>query len=232
MSFSSWVEHVTVMAPLLMSLWFWATLITALVKMTWRVFVYFPWWIFVAASIYLTLRALKNRWAGGFGAVAKVFAPFVAYIYWIAIYEDHHPWDDPTDTYLVLMAHIIMPVIMIIETFRAKNTHFTRYMQRNADFPVLYSFVVNTIVYFVYVGVYLLALPKMSDPIYTNIGFTSDEGIDALIAVTGWIVMLMVNSVIAFFTWLWRNQEAAINARLFEEETGKGTRNTYVMDSL
>lgn len=228
MSFSAWVENVSVAFPAFLTLWFWATLVVAVVTMTWKVFVFLPWWIFVITTLYVTLSALKNRFAGLFGAIAKVYAPIVILAYWLAIYPKHHPWSHPTDTYLVFMAYIVSPVIMLIETFRAKNTHLACFKQRNADFPVIYSFGANTAIYFIYLTVYLLALHELQDPIYTGIGFTMDKTRDTLLAFVGWIVVLTANTVVALWTWVWRNREMAIISRNFEETSG--ITSSYVMD--
>lgn len=233
MSFSAWVANSTIYGHAFFALWCWITVLVALIKMTWTVFIFFPWWIFVVTSIYFTLVAAKNKWANIFGAIAKVYALFVVLIYWAAIYPDHNPWSDPTDTYLVLMAHIIGPLVVLIETFRKRNTHFANFKQRNPDFPVIHSFWINTMVYFLYLIVYMSVLPSHGDPIYTSAGFTIDESRDALLAFMGWIIVMAVNSLLAMITWYWRQRESVIISKSFEmaSQDDNPYTSTYVFDS-
>jgi hypothetical protein len=233
MSFSAWVVNATIFGHGLLASWFAITIVVALIKMSWRIFMFFPWWVFIASTAYLAMVATRNKWQSAFSAISKVYAPFVVLIYWAAIYPDHNPWHDPTDTYLVVMAHIVCPAIMLIETFRSRNTHYAQFRQRNPDFPVIHSFWINTVVYFLYLGVYLLVLPKFHDPIYTNVGFTIDEGRDALLAFLGWIVVMAVNSLLAMITWYWRERERAITAKNFEMASKKPNEHiaAYVFDN-
>jgi hypothetical protein len=232
MSFSARIAGASAFGHAFFATLFWITILVALIKMTWKVFVFFPWWIFIVTTIYFTLVALKNNWEGTFGAVAKVYAPFVILIYWAAIYPKHNPWHDPTDTYLVIMAHIIGPVIVMIETVRARNTHYSAFRQRNVDFPTMHSFSINTIVYIAYLIVYLSILPSFHDPIYSGVGFTIDEGRDALLAFAGWIIVMGVNALITMVTWYWREQERRIRSNMFETSSQQGFHlvSTYVMN--
>jgi hypothetical protein len=232
MSFSARVASATAYGHAFLATLFWITVLVAIIKMAWRIFVFFPWWIFIITATYLTLVAVKSKWEGIFGAMAKVYAPVVVLIYWAAIYPTHNPWHDPTDTYLVIMAHIVGPLIMVIETFRARNTHYAAFKQRNADFPAIHSFWVNTVVYFLYLGFYLLILPSYHDPIYEGVGFTIDEGRDVLIAFAGWIIVMTANAFITMLTWYWRERERQFTRRSFETAS-KLTNpmvSTYVMD--
>lgn len=195
--------------------YFLATLIVGLVHDKMHLLETFPWWIFVCTLVYSLLLCFENRWVSLFSSISKVYAPFVILVYWGAIYPHHHPWRNPTDTFLVVSAHIIAPCFAILELFWAKDMHYALYRQRNADFPVLYSFYFNTVVYIAYVVFYLSFLPGHRDPIYTSAGFSKDEGKDVLLLLVGWVLVMGSNSIMAVLTWYWKERETEASAHLF-----------------
>lgn len=141
------------------------------------------------------------------GTIAKTYAPFMIFVYWAAVYPTHNPWHDPTKTYLVLMAHILLPVFIMIETFRPKNTHYSEHPQINGDFLGSKSFAINTAVYVIFFIVYLITVPHIKDPIYTHLGFTKNASEDAILAFVGWCIVMFIDSVISGITYWIKNKE-------------------------
>lgn len=219
MDYSAKIENLSTFGHGTVALWYVITLFVGLLHMGWRLFVFFPWWIFIASFLYFLGIAFRARFVEFFSAISKVYALFVVLIYWAAIYPTHNPWHNATDTYLVISVHIFSPLIILIQTFRARNTHRTTYKQRNDDFPVATSFIINTVIYFLYLGFYLLILPRYGEPVYKSAGFTMDERRDALVAFLGWIIVLAVNSFYALVTWYFQRKEQQLKIKEFERNT-------------
>ena len=217
MSFSSWVQNRDYIYYGALTLWFWITILTGIIRTVFKIFVFLPWWLFLINSIYFLLLGRKNKWHNVIGTISKVYAPFNILVYWIAIYPTHDPWNNSTDTYLVVMAHIIAPFILIMETIRKKNTHYSQFKQRNFDFMPVHSYWITSILYWLYFLFYLAIIPSYHDPIYVEIGFTQDSSRDFLLAFLGWIIVLLINTVLTVLTWYWREKERQIISESFDE---------------
>lgn len=169
-------------------------------------FLVLPWWVFITVWVYFVCAFFRLRAESIFGCIAKVYSPFVVFIYWLAIYPTHNPWKDHTETFLVIVVYMIAPWVMFWDLVRPCNMGNPTYAPRNVNFPVFHSFTINTVFYIVYVVVYMFALPDLSDPIYTGIGIKYDEGEDVMVLIIGWILVMAINIIIAIGTWISRKR--------------------------
>lgn len=104
-----------------------------------------------------------------------------------------------------------------VEIFAAKNTHFVAFRQRNADFRVALSFFLNTGIYIVYTIVYLIGpestireSPHKKKVTYANFGFGHSILGDLMLFLMGYIILLIINTILAALTRYWRAQERRV----------------------
>lgn len=233
MSYSSRIANSSRNGHAIFAILLTALIAMALIKDGWKILAFLPWWVIIVTTLYLALCSFESPWNTFFGCIAKVYAPFNILIYWLAIYPTHNPWTNRLDTFLVLMVHVVVPILMILEIFRPRNTHSAFFRQRNPDFVIIDSFWINTLFYLIYVGFYLLILPSYRDPIYVNVGFTKDESRDALLAFMGWIIILCINLVVAILTWHWRQTETKTRSENFSNGMNDHKQNrVYVMNNV
>lgn len=230
--YSAWVSCSSALGYGILAVWMWITLLVGFIQLHWTLLILFPWWFFIISTFYVTTLAAGSHKERVFGSISKVFAPFMIFLYWASVYPNHDPWHSSTETYLVLAAHIFVPGFILLEIVRPKNTHYARFRQINADFLISNSFVLNTVVYVLYLVVYLIALPLDNDPIYKTLGFSMNEPEDAILAFAGWGIIMAINTVIAIFTWWCKEREVDSSKQNFLDTSSNANplTNIYVMD--
>lgn len=229
--YSSWVEVRMPLCRAVFALFLWINAIIGPAHGKVRYFLYGPWWYTVVCALYMTAASRRWHFQRTLAATAKIYSPFIQFVYWAGVYPAHHPWGDPTESYLTI-AMVLTSVVLFLETIVPMNTHYATHRQTNANFPVIPSFALNSIVYVLYMFTFLL-LSSKDDPVYSGLGFTSDRRRDAMLAFVGWLILMAWNTVVVVFTWWRKNAEWMYgHSKLGQEDDGTGEiPGVYEMDT-
>lgn len=139
-------------------------------------------------------------------SVPKVYIFYITFQFWLS---DIYTLQVSTiNVFAIVFSYVMMPIIVAFQVFYAFDTNIANYRQRNVDFMVNLSFLINTLFFLLWIVLKSILSSHVKDQI--------------VFYLLRWMTIMIINSVISSMTILWRKNEQTIECNV-SERTWKNT---------